>query len=93
MHGGEVNWAYEGLGIAAFTNELWTDRRMLAKEEGPSREERIEFRDLLQFEDVWVPYKEFDHPTYGPVLIGGTKKFSSRVTVLCSSEKRLIEAS
>ncbi|MFQ5949052.1 MAG: M14 family metallopeptidase, partial [Acidimicrobiia bacterium] len=80
VHGGEVNWAYEGLGILSFTNELWTDRRMFMKADRPSREERREFRDLLQFEDVYVPYHDFEHPTYGPILIGGTKKFSSRVT-------------
>ncbi|MCZ6493289.1 MAG: M14 family metallopeptidase [Planctomycetota bacterium] len=80
VHGGEKGWAYEGLGIIGFTNELWTDKRMYAKDDGPSQEERRQFRDLLQFEDVYVPYHEFDHPTYGKILIGGTKKFSSRVT-------------
>ena len=80
VHGGEKGWAYEGLGVIGFTNELWTDRRMYAKAEGPSTEERRQFRDLLQFEDVYVPYHEFEHPTYGSILIGGTKKYSSRVT-------------
>ncbi len=61
-------------------NELWTDKRMYMKAEGPSSEERKKFRDLLQFEDVYVPYHEFDHPTLGPILIGGTKKYSSWVT-------------
>ncbi len=80
VHGGEVNWAAEGLGIASFTNELWTDKKMFQRQDGPSQEERKKFRDLLQFGDVYVPYKEFDHPQFGMVLIGGTKKYSSRVT-------------
>ncbi|MHC4414967.1 MAG: M14 family metallopeptidase [Planctomycetota bacterium] len=80
VHGGEKGWAYEGLGIVGFTNELWTDKRMFAAQERPSTEQRRRFRDLLQFEDVYVPYREFDHPTYGRILIGGTKKYSSRVT-------------
>ena len=80
VHGGEKGWAYEGLGVIGFTNELWTDKRMYAKTEGPSREERRKFRDLLQFEDVYVPYAPFEHPTYGSILVGGTKKWSSRVT-------------
>ncbi|MCP3903210.1 MAG: peptidase M14 [Planctomycetes bacterium] len=80
VHGGEATWAYEALGIIAFTNELWTDKRMFQKPDGPNMEERRLFRDVLQFEDVYVPYKEFEHPTLGTVLIGGTKKFSSRVT-------------
>jgi len=27
-----------------------------------------------------VPYHKVEHPTYGTVLVGGTKKFSSRIT-------------
>ena len=61
VHGGEKGWAYEGLGVIGFTNELWTNKRMYMKEEGPSSEELKKFRDLLQFEDVFVPYHEFDH--------------------------------
>jgi hypothetical protein len=80
VHGGEATWAYEALGIIGFTNELWTDKRMYAKEEGPSREERRQFQDLLQFEDTRVPYHEYEHPTLGPILIGGSKKYASRVT-------------
>ncbi len=80
VHGGEATWAYEALGVISLTNELWSDNRMYAKSERASTEERREFRDLLQFEDVYVPYHEFNHPTLGEILIGGTKKFSSRVT-------------
>ncbi len=79
VHGGEVNWAYEGLGISAFTNELWSDAQMYNRKDGPSEEEVRKFRDLLQFADVYVPYREFGHPTLGKVLIGGTTKYSSRV--------------
>ncbi len=28
VHGGEVNWAAEGLGIVSFTNELWAGRQL-----------------------------------------------------------------
>jgi hypothetical protein len=80
VHGGEDGFTYEALGIVSFTNELWTDKRMYAKDTNPSRDERKQFRDLLQFEDVFVPYHEVDHPTYGNIMVGGTKKYSSRVT-------------
>ena len=80
VHGGEDGFTYETLGIVSFTNELWSDKRMYAKEDNPSSEERTQFRDLLQFEDVFVPYHEVDHPTYGKIMVGGTKKYSSRVT-------------
>lgn len=79
VHGGEVNFAYEGLGITAFTNELWTNRKLKADGTNPTQEEMREFRELLQFDEVYVPYTEFDHPTYGEILIGGTKKWSSRL--------------
>jgi hypothetical protein len=80
VHGGESTWAYEGLGIIGFTNELWTDKRLSNQEERPSTEQRRKLRDLLQFADVYVPYHELDHPTYGKVLVGGTTKYASRVT-------------
>ena len=80
VHGGEDGFTYDGLGIISFTNELWTDKRMRSDGSRPSREQRLLFRDLLQFEDVFVPYHEVEHPTYGTILVGGTKKFSSRVT-------------
>jgi len=80
VHGGEDGFTYETLGIVSFTNELWTEKRMYADGANPSRDERTQFRDLLQFEDVFVPYHEVDHPTYGKIMVGGTKKYSSRVT-------------
>lgn len=80
VHGGEDGFTYETLGIVSFTNELWTDKRMYGNGEDPSRDERTQFRDLLQFEDVFVPYHEVIHPTYGKIMVGGTKKYSSRVT-------------
>ncbi len=80
VHGGEDGFTYESLGIVSFTNELWTDKRMYANGDNPSSEQRTQFRDLLQFEDVFVPYHEVEHPTYGTVLVGGTTKYSSRVT-------------
>ena len=53
---------------------------MYARTGRPTTEERRKFRDLLQFEDVYVPYREVEHPTYGTVLVGGTTKYASRVT-------------
>ncbi|MCA9291186.1 MAG: hypothetical protein KDA25_08655 [Phycisphaerales bacterium] len=80
VHGGQVNWTYEGLGIASFTNELWTDQRMFQSSGATGEDDRRRFRERLQFDDIRVPYAEYEHPTYGTVLIGGTKKYSGRVT-------------
>jgi len=81
VHGGFVNWLAEGLGIASFTNELWTNSRMMPD---PSREfgetERMHWQDRMLFGQTFTDYTEYDHPEHGKVLIGGGTKFSSRVT-------------
>lgn len=81
VHGGFVNWLAEGLGIASFTNELWTDRRIMPD---PSRDfsdqERMHWQDRMLFGQTFTDYSEFDHPEHGKVLIGGGTKYSSRVT-------------
>lgn len=81
VHGGLVNWLAEGLGIVSFTNELWTNSRIMPD---PSREftdkERMHWQDRMLFGQTFTDYTEYDHPTHGKVLIGGGTKFSSRVT-------------
>ncbi len=81
VHGGFVNWLAEGLGVASFTNELWTDRRIMPD---PSREfsdeERMHWQDRMLFGQTFTDYSEYDHPQHGKVLIGGGTKYSSRVT-------------
>jgi hypothetical protein len=81
VHGGFVNWLAEGLGIVSFTNELWTNSRIMPD---PSREysaeERMHWQDRMLFGQTFTNYTEYDHPTHGKVLIGGGTKYSSRVT-------------
>ncbi len=81
VHGGFVNWLAEGLGITSFTNELWTEARKLPD---PGRSftetERMHWQDRMLFGQTFTDYTEFNHPTHGPVLIGGGTKYSSRVT-------------
>jgi len=81
VHGGFVNWMAEGLGITSFTNELWTDKRMMPD---PSRsftdKERMDWQDRMLFGQTFTDYTEYDHPTLGKILIGGGTKYSSRVT-------------
>lgn len=86
VHGGEVNWAYEGLGITAFTNELWTDWKEMQTDQRPPDSSK-RFTELLQFDEPLVPYKPYNHPTLGEVLIGGSKKWSSRVAPPWLSEE------
>ena len=78
-HGDETSFTYEQEGIMSFVNELWSDKKMFADDERTGTEDTRMFRDMLQFEDVYAPYTEVDHPTYGKVLVGGTTKDASRV--------------
>lgn len=81
VHGGEATWAGEGLGIISFTNEIWAAGKYFQRDNGnPSAEDMWLFRDKLQFGTTFTPYTEFNHPKYGPVLIGGLNKWSSRST-------------
>ena len=80
VFGGFVNWAYEGLGIIAFTNEQWTRARnspddRLDDETSP----RHWFSDQLLFGAGFVDWHPFEHPLYGEVELGGFVKDQGRV--------------
>ncbi len=78
--GGFVTWTYENLGIFSFTNEMWTDRRMMQdKDQRLSREDQRKWIDLLTFGDDLVPWTEVDHPLYGKIEVGGPRKLTGRV--------------
>ena len=81
VNGGFSTWTSEGLGIFSFTNELWAGAQYYYGKEGDwsRREQRLKFGDLLQFGELWVPLKPYDHPDYGEVLIGGFNQYASRV--------------
>ncbi|MGQ9561558.1 MAG: M14 family metallopeptidase [Candidatus Oleimicrobiaceae bacterium] len=90
VHGGFVNWTYEGLGIFSFTNELFSSRQYSAEGQtggeeatrrgGPeAQKQRLEFDDLVELGKMFVPWHPYKHPTYGDIEIGGWRKWSSRV--------------
>ena len=72
--GNEIDWFYGGRGILAFTNELWTSRNLYRSSDAPSDEQEAEFIKYVLMGDGFVPWKEFEHPTYGTIEIGGEKK-------------------
>jgi murein tripeptide amidase MpaA len=81
VRGGELNWLAEGLGAFTFTNELWTEGKYFQRDNtSPNEEQRWLWRDRLAFGQLFSPYKEFEHPQFGKVLIGGLNKWSTRVT-------------
>jgi hypothetical protein len=79
VHGGLVNWLAEGLGIVSFTNELWTDKRIMQDGKDPSEDERRVWSDRVLLGRTRVPLRELPHPEHGTVLVGGGTKFSSRI--------------
>ncbi len=83
VFGGEVDWFYGGRGIYTFTNELFTSYMYFNKREpdddlDDASAESARFDQLLLFGDGIVPWKEYNHPQYGKIEIGGAKKNYTR---------------
>lgn len=76
--GGEVDWFYGGRGVLTFTNELWSQSNLLRRDGEPTDEQKGRFLEDVLMGDGIVPWKPFDHPLYGPIEIGGTRKEWSR---------------
>jgi hypothetical protein len=91
VHGGFIDWTNDGLGMISFSNELWSRRQYYTS---PELQEQSQdpnspisdqtgsyfFDDYLEFGDQYVDWKEFDHPDYGKVEMGGRwKKTRGRV--------------
>ncbi len=82
VHGGEVNFAYETLGIFAFSNELWSRKQYLQGAEGTTgdaRRDRLQFDDDLELGRRYVDWKPLEHPQLGPIEVGGWTRRSGRV--------------
>ncbi len=75
-YGGELDWFYAGRGVYTYSNELWTPYLMFMKEatRDPFDNSSYNFDRYLLFQDAFVPWKEYEHPQYGKVEIGGFKK-------------------
>ena len=77
VYGGEIDWTMFCRGIFTFSNELWTPALMYrGKYTGDPAAMTYEFDKSLLFYDSFVEWKEFDHPQYGKIEIGGFKKNS-----------------
>ena len=77
--GSELDWLYGGRGILAFTNELWTSKNLYKTASSPSDEQEAEFIKYVLMGDGFVPWQQYNHPTYGTIEIGGEKKEWGRV--------------
>ncbi len=86
VHGGFVNWAYEGLGVFAFSNELWSSARYDGQRGGEGwrdraarNRQRLEWDDALQLGEDFVDWHPVQHPLYGEVEVGGFRRRHGRV--------------
>ena len=90
VHGGFIDYTNDGLGILSFSNELWnggqyfTSPDLKTQQQDPNspinpRVANYFFDDFLEFGDEYAEWKEFDHPQFGKVEMGGWKKFYGRV--------------
>ena len=77
--GGEFDWAYAAQGIVSFCNELWSARNQDKGAANPTPEESALFLKHLLFGEGVVPWRTYQHPTYGLIEIGGTQKNWRRV--------------
>jgi hypothetical protein len=91
VHGGGIDYTNDALGIVSFSNELWnsgqyfTSPELKEEQKNPNspinpRLAQYFFNDYLEFGDEFMEWKEFNHPQFGKVEIGGvTKKTYGRV--------------
>ncbi len=77
--GGEIDWLYGGRGILTFTNELWTMKNLYKKSTRTSDSEEIFFLENVLMGEGLIAWQPYEHPTYGSIEIGGTKKQWGRV--------------
>ena len=77
--GGEFDWSYGAMGIVSLSNELWSMRNLNRGSNAPSPEDGAAFLKYVLLNDGVVKWKSYNHPTYGPIEIGGVKKQWSRV--------------
>lgn len=77
--GGEIDWFYGGRGILTFSNELWTSSNLYKDTEPFTDEREADFIKYVLMGDGFVPWREYEHPTYGKIEIGGEKKEWGRI--------------
>lgn len=80
VFGGQLDWFYGGRGIFTYSNELMTSYLYFHTNAGRNnQDEQFKADDYLLFGDAFVNWKEYDHPQYGKIEIGGFKKNFGRL--------------
>src|SRR5262249_47258754 len=79
--GGEFDWFYGARGILSYVTEIWNLRSLEKTGTDASNETEAAFLKYVLLNDGVTKWKEFNHPTYGKIEIGGTKKEWGRTPV------------
>ncbi|MGY5849300.1 M14 family metallopeptidase [Salegentibacter sp. F14] len=75
VFGGELDWFYGGRGIYTYSNELMVSYLYFHQNKGRgNQDEELKVDRYLTFGDAFVDWKEYDHPQYGKIEVGGFKK-------------------
>lgn len=77
VYGGEIDYLSLTRGIFTFSNELMTSYKLFNQKSSWSRWDNDEFNEFdkyLLFGDGYVEWKPFNHPQFGEIEIGGSKK-------------------
>lgn len=77
VFGGDVDFFHGCIGAYSFVNEIMTSYLLFNNTDNVSRwlsDEFYEFDKLLLFGDAYVEWKTYDHPQFGEIEIGGSKK-------------------
>lgn len=77
VFGGDVDFFHGVIGAYSFVNEIMTSYLLFNNKDNVSRwlsNEFYEFDKLLLFGDAYVKWTPYDHPQFGEIEIGGSKK-------------------
>lgn len=72
--GSQQDFMYAARGIIPYTCELWSSLNLYKTNTPPTREHEAFFIRNVLLGDGLAKWKEYDHPTYGKIEIGGTRK-------------------
>ncbi|GGK68068.1 M14 family metallopeptidase [Rufibacter glacialis] len=75
--GGKLNWLHHARGIFTFSNELMSPYLQVDRQKTKDPEQEagpVDVNYMPPFQDAYVEWVPFEHPTYGNIEIGGFKK-------------------
>jgi hypothetical protein len=72
--GDEDTWFYGARGVLAYTDEMWTENNLYKTDGSSSNDDEAEFIKHVLLGEGFVAWRQYDHPTYGRIEIGGFKK-------------------